>query len=417
MPKLAEERTAIWCRRVSAPGFHAVGGVAGLILRVADTGAKYWIFRARVRGGERRNIGLGSYPEIGLAEARTRAAALKAQIREGIDPVAERNRARAELSQRITFAQSVAEMLADKEAGWRNAKHRQQWRSTLETYAGPVIGSLPVADVELRHVLDVLRPVWTTKTETAKRVRGRIESVLDWARVHKHRTGDNPARWKANLDQVLPAPGKLVEVKHHRALPWREMPGFMAELRKREGLGARALEFAILTAARSGEVRGATWQEIDLERRLWTVPASRMKAGRVHAVPLSEAAVALLEALPRMAGTDLLFPGARNGPLSDMSLTAVCRRMGADCVPHGFRSAFSDWCAEATRHPAGLAEMALAHNVGNKVERAYRRTDLLERRRALMADWSRHCAGKTGGDVVALDGRLGGRQRKHKKTT
>jgi integrase len=411
MPKMAEEKTAVWCRKISKPGLHAVGGVSGLLLRVADTGAKYWVMRVRVKAtGKRRDIGIGPFPEIGLAQARDRARELKEQIRAGVDPVAEKARAmaeqRAEVAKLVTFDEAVKRMLADREAEW-SAKHRQQWRNTLETYAGPVIGDLPVAAIELAHVLEVLRPIWSEKTETASRVRGRIEAVLDWARVHGYRSGENPARWKGNLDAVLPKPGKIATVVHHPALPWREMPGFMAELRKREGMGARALEFVILTAARSGEVRGATWDEIDLERRLWTIPAARMKAGREHVVPLSDAAVAMLKALGKPPKGGLVFPAAKGGKLSDMTLSAVLRRMDAGCVPHGFRSSFRDWAAEATGYPAEIAEMALAHNVGNAVERAYRRGDMLEKRRRLMDDWARHCNGEkpAGGEVVAIGGR------------
>ena len=415
MPRMAEEKKAVWCRNITTPGLHAAGGVSGLLLRVSDTVAKtkpkYWVLRVRIKTtGKRRDIGLGPYPEVGLAQARDYARELKALIRAGRDPVAEKARGiaerRAEQARAVSFREATARMLADREAEW-GAKHRQQWRNTLEQHAFPVLGDLPVNAIELAHVLDVLRPLWAVKTETASRLRGRIEATLDWSRVHGLREGENPARWKGNLDAILPKPGKIARVEHHRALPWRDIPAFMTELRQREGMGARALEFTILTAARSGEARGATWSEIDLERRLWTVPGARMKAGREHAVPLSDAAVALLEALERPHGGGLVFPAIKGAPLSDMTLSAVTRRMGVDAVPHGFRSTFRDWCAESTGYPSELAEMALAHNVGSAVERAYRRGDMLDKRRRLMSDWADHCGGRTpaSGDVVPLRGR------------
>lgn len=415
MPRMAEEKSAVWCRKIAKPGLHAVGGVSGLLLRVSDTVAKtkpkYWVLRVRIKTTcKRRDIGLGPYPEVGLAEARDLARELKAQIRAGRDPVADRARAiaerRAALAKAVSFREAAARMLADKQAEW-STKHRQQWRNTLEQHAFPVLGDLPVNAIELAHVLDVLRPIWTSTTETASRLRGRVESVLDWARVHGLREGENPARWRGHLDAILPKPGKIARVEHHRALPWRDIPAFMAELRQREGMGARALEFTILTAARSGEARGATWSEIDLERRLWTIPGARMKAGREHTVPLSDAAVALLEALERPHGGGLVCPAVRGGQLSDMTLSAVTRRMSVDAVPHGFRSTFRDWAAEATGHPSEIAEMALAHTVGSAVERAYRRGDMLDKRRKLMDDWAAHCDGRTpaGGEVVPLRGR------------
>ncbi|GMU47725.1 MAG: hypothetical protein AMXMBFR26_25070 [Porticoccaceae bacterium] len=357
--------------------------------------------------GKRRDIGLGGFPEVGLAKARDKARELREQIRAGADPVADRQRQRAEhkaaTAKAITFDQAVERFLAAKSGEWRNAKHRQQWANTLAQHASPTIGALPVDAIELPHVLAVLEPVWSVKTETATRLRGRIEAVLDWAKVHGYRAGDNPARWKGNLDAVLPKPGKIAPVAHHRALPWREVPAFVAELRKREGIAARALELAILTAARSGEVRGATWDEIDLQRRLWTVPGPRMKSGREHRVPLPGAAVALLERLegPREG---LVFPGPKGKPLSDMALTSVMRRMGVDAVPHGFRSSFRDWAAEQTRYPREVCELALAHRIGSDVEHAYQRADLVEKRRQLMDGWARHCDGlaPAGGEVLAL---------------
>jgi integrase len=292
----------------------------------------------------------------------------------------------------LTFEQSARTYLSAHEAGWRNAKHAGQWRATLETYAYPVMGRLLVRDVTLPHVLAVLEPIWQNKTETAVRLRGRIESILDWAAARGYRDGLNPARWRGHLDKMLAQPSKVAKRDHHAALSLEELGAFMKRLRKQEGVGARALEFVILTAARSGEVRGAKWSEIDLADNLWTVPGERMKAGKEHRVPLSGAVTKLLRALPRMEGSDLVFPSPRGGTLSDMTLAAVMRRMNVDAVPHGFRSTFRDWCSEKTNFPHEVAEMALAHTIANKVEAAYRRGDLFDKRRQMMENWASFCA-------------------------
>jgi integrase len=303
----------------------------------------------------------------------------------------------------LTFEEAANSYMAAHKSAWKNEKHTKQWESTLQTYVYPRIGKVLVRDVGLPQVLSVLEPIWTTKTETASRVRGRIESVLDWATARGYRDGLNPARWRGHLDKLLPKPSKVAKVEHHDALPVGALGVFMVELRQHEGMGARALDFAILTAARSGEVRGATWAEIDLDGAIWTIPAERMKAGREHRVPLSKAAVDLLRGLPRHANTELIFVGARGGPLSDMTLSAVIRRMGAPCVPHGFRSTFRDWAAERTSYPSEMAEMALAHTISNKVEAAYRRGDLFEKRRRMMEDWARFCATvETTGTVLPI---------------
>lgn len=406
MPKVAKELTPLAVRRLSEPGWHAVGGVAGLHLRISDTGARYWVLRTTI-GGKRRDIGIGPFPEISLAEARREAAGMRQQARKGIDPVAERQAARDALraaqARSVTFDQCVLRYLAGKAAQFRNAKHAKQWQTPLDTYASPVLGTLPVEQIELGHVLEVLQPIWHIKTETASRVRGRMERVLDFASVSGYRSGENPARWRGNLDAILPAPGKLKRVQHHRAIPWREAPAFLAQLREREGMAARALEFVLYTAARSGEVRLATWPEIDLDGKLWTVPAERMKAQREHIVPLPEDAVALLKALPRMKESPYVFPAVRGGPLSDMSLSAVMRRMDLDATPHGLRSTFRDWVSERTSYSHEVAEQALAHTIPNAVERAYRRGSLLEKRRRLMADWARFLnEGEPSGEVVSI---------------
>lgn len=387
---------------------------------------KFWLFRfvsptkTDAKGAKvHREMGLGSAPgsvsgaPLSLAEAREKAASLLRLVREGIDPLEDRDareKAKAAEAERaklraVTFKQAVEEFLANKVDGraGANQKHLDQWRMTLTTYAVPHFGDVPVADVDTSHVLAALRPIWSSKAETASRLRGRIEAVLDYATVHKWREGPNPARWKGHLALTLKARGEVKKVEHHAAVDWRKLPEFMTALRKREGTSARALEFAILCASRSGEVRLATWKEVDLEAAVWTIPAARMKGKREHRVPLAPAAVALLRAMmPKDGKPDpdaLIFEGMRKGaPLSDMSLTAVLRKMdwrdaaGEVVTAHGFRSSFRDWAGEATAHPVHIAEMALAHVVGDKVTAAYARGDLFEKRRVLMADFAAYCA-------------------------
>jgi len=395
MPKRAKELTAAQVRqRTTRPGIHAVGGAAGLVLQVKESGAASWLLRTVV-GGRRRAIGLGPFPDVGLKDARDKARTMRDQIREGIDPVEERKAARRRLmaanASRITFDEAARQYIAAKRHEFRNPKHVKQWESTLATYASPVIGKLPVADVELSHIVSILEPIWYDKTETASRLRGRIENVLAWATTSGYRKGDNPARWRGHLDTVLPKPSKVSKVRHFRALPFTEVGAFMETLRPREGMAARALEFLILTAARSGEVRGATWDEIDLDAGVWTIPAERIKGGREHRVPLSDDAVALLKSLPVFEGSPYVFPAARGGPLSDAALSALLNRMNVEAVPHGFRSTFRDWASERTSYPHEVVEMSLAHVIPDKVERAYRRGDLFRKRQRLMADWMKYC--------------------------
>lgn len=391
MPKLAKELGALAVSKLNTPGLHFVGGVAGLGLQIAG-GSRSWTLRVTI-GGRRRDMGLGAYPAVTLAQAREKAREARELIRQGVDPI-ERQRVaqsalRAAVASALTFKETAKAYMATHEAGWKSAKHGQQWRNTLETYAYPVMGDLLVRDVEKEHVLAALRPIWTEKNETASRLRGRIELVLSYAMQAGYRPeGLNPARWKGGLDKLLPAPSKVAKSEHHAALSVGEVGDFMQRLRSAEGMGAKALEFAILTAARSGEVRGATWAEIDLIGKVWTVPAARMKAGNEHRVPLSDAAVALLKGLPVMAGTGYVFAAARGGQLSDMTLSAVMRRMGVQAVPHGFRSTFRDWAAERANYPNEVAEMALAHTIKSKVEASYRRGDLFEKRRAMMEQWA-----------------------------
>lgn len=394
MGRKASELNALAVSRLKEPGMHFVGGVAGLAILVADTGAKSWILRKSI-AGKRRDMGLGGYPDVTLAMAREKAREQRALVEMGIDPIEERRAKQATLkasrAKAMTFSECVTAYMKAHGDGWKNPKHRQQWQNTLDTYAGPVIGEIDVALIDTGLVLKVLEPIWKEKTETATRLRGRIESVLSWATTRGYRHGENPARWKGHLDTLLVKPSAVQKVEHHAALPFAEIGCFMAELALMEGIGARALEFAILTAARSGEVRGATWSEIDLAARTWTVPAERMKMKKEHRVPLSDRAVKLLEAMPRIG--DLVFPGAKEGkPLSDMSLTAVLRRMArGDLTAHGFRSSFRDWASETTTYPADVVEMALAHTIKNAVEAAYRRGDLFEKRARLMDDWAKYC--------------------------
>jgi len=392
MPRKAKELSPLQVHRLVQPGRWSVGGVDGLALQVTSTGARSWVLRIRATAGRRREMGLGSFPSVTVAQARDKARQHRALAQDGIDPIAARQAHRsavlAEQQAQKTFSEVAAQYIAQHEKSWKNAKHQSQWTSTLRRYAEPVIGQLLVRDIRASHVIGVLEPIWTTKTETATRVRSRIELVLDYAAARGYREGLNPARWKGNLDAALPNPSKVAPVRHHSAVPVKEVASFMKRLGAQPGVAARALEFAVLTAARSGEVRGATWSEVDLSAALWKIPAARMKSGREHRVPLSKPAIKLLRSLP---GDRLpeghVFPGM-HGPLSDMSLTAVLRRMGVSATAHGFRSTFRDWVAECTDHSREVAEMALAHAVGDRVEAAYRRGDLFEKRIALMRDWA-----------------------------
>ena len=387
LPRTAKELTALTVQKLSKPGFYSVGGVKGLAIRVSQSGAKYWVLRV-VTGGKRRDLGLGGYPTISLAAARDRARlvrdgkSIRAQV-----PTEAQNKLRGP-----TFEEAATTYINAYRSSWRNPKHAQQWANTLRTYAYPVIGKIELAQVTLEDVLRVLKPIWGSKTETASRVRGRIEQILDWGYAHGYRGPENPAKWQGLLDKILPNPKKISPHTHHRAIPLREIHDFYRRLTQQPGIAARALEMALLTAARSGEVRGMRWEEIDLNTKVWIVPANRMKSGRTHRVPLSDAALGLLTELnPQIEG--LVFLSPRGGKLSDMSLTAVMRRMGVDAVPHGLRSTFRDWVAEKTIYPNELGEMALAHIVSNKAEAAYRRGDMLERRREMMANWADHLIG------------------------
>jgi integrase len=406
--------SAVEVAKAKGPAVLHDGG--GLYLRVSATGAKSWVFRFQL-DGKRRDMGLGPYPDISLAEARAKASAYRKQRHDGIDPLdakeAQRRAQRLSVARGSTFRELAEEFIGRNEAGWRNAKHRQQWRNTLQTYAYPTLGELPVVAIDTGLVVQVLDPIWAEKPETASRVRGRIEAVLDAATVRGFRQGPNPAQWKGNLAHVLPALPRVRRVEHHAALAFDDIHEFLAELRGRRSMAARALEFAILTAARTGEALGALWGEIDLSNKVWIVPARRMKGGREHRVPLSAVAFAALDkvrplALQKDGEPDPaapVFPGPRRAlPMSNMVFLMLLRRMKRDGLTvHGFRSTFSDWAAERTAYPREVVEMALAHAVENRVEAAYRRGDLFEKRRRLMEDWAHFAVSpQTSGNVVTI---------------
>lgn len=415
MPRVAKELSPIEIKRKTAPGYHPVGGVAGLYLQVSDAGTRSWVMRCKV-GDKRREIGLGAYPGVGLALAREKAQQVRNEVVAGIDPVAQRlvNRqsiVQAQLEEKAmqwTFRACAEAFIKAKSPGWKNVKHASQWTNTLETYVYPTIGDMLVRNVNIGHITAIIEPYWATKNETISRVRNRIELVLDWATVRKYRSGDNPARWKGNLDKAGLADRSVVgKVTGHRALPAAKVFGFMEELRKLKGYGPRCLEFVVLTACRSGEARLATWAEFDMAEKTWNIPGERMKSGRPHRVPLSDEVLTLLQGLERMEGTELLFPGKKeNSPISDMTMTKVMRDMGVDAVPHGFRATFSSWTASSTAYPFEVREMALAHAVGDGTVAAYQRSDLFEKRRNLMADWAKftNTAPAVGDNVVQLRG-------------
>jgi integrase len=391
MPKVAKELGALAVSRLTQPGMHPVGKIAGLYLQVVGANARSWILRVKV-GDRRREIGLGSYPAVSLKDAHAKAQAERDKIRAGVDPILERRAAESALrvaqASEITFAEAAKQYIGSHSHGWKNAKHGDQWRNTLAQYAEPILGKMLVRHITREHVLQVLEPIWTSKTETASRLRGRIENVLDWARVKGYRSGENPALWRGNLDHLLATPSDVKPVRHHTALPYRAMGDFMKALRAIDTTAGRCLEFTILTGSRSGETRGARWTEIDLEAGVWRVPGERMKEKKEHRVPLSKAAVDLLKRLPRSDDQDLVFRSPRGKVLSDITLLMTVRRLGAKATAHGMRSTFKDWASDITSHPRELIEVALAHIPGDSSEMAYWRSDVLERRRQLMEDWA-----------------------------
>ena len=393
MSKQLHKLSARAVSTLSKRGRHSDGG--GLYLSLTDSGARSWVFMWKV-AGRRREIGLGSLRDVPLAKARDRAAEARRLLAQGSDPVAARAKTRT-----MTFGEAADALVESMSPSWRNEKHRAQWRMTLTAYCGP-IRTMSLADITTEDVLRVLRPIWLTKSETASRLRGRIERVLDFAKARGMRSGENPARWRGHLDAVLPRRQKLTR-GHHKAMPFDDVPQFIDRLRGMEGVAPRALEFLILTAGRTGEVLGAKWDEIDLANRIWTVPATRMKAGREHRVPLTDRALAILADLQEIRTGEHVFPGLKRGrPLSNMAMQAVLRRMDVEATVHGFRSAFRDWAGERTHFPREIAEAALAHLVGDAVERAYRRGDALDKRRQLMSLWQGFHAQKS--KVVFLNG-------------
>lgn len=422
MPKLVPEMSPIEIKRLSHPGrgrtnaLYAVGGVSGLHLQITSRGARSWILRTTV-GKKRRDIGLGSYPDVSLSQARERAREAKDQIWRGIDPVEERKNAKMALvvaqKRGMVFADAFERYSEAKLVELGTDKDRIRWKSSIERYVLPQIGESLVGDLTVQDMLRTLEPIWHDKTETASRVRSRIESILSWATVAGHRVGDNPARWRGNLDALLPRPGRISEKGNQPAIALEDASTWFSMLRNRESVGAKALAFLTLCASRSGEVRGAAWEEFDMVAKVWTIPAARMKAEREHRVPLTDQALAVVKSMPRFAGSPYVFAAPRGGMLSDMTLSKVMRdlqakaeteaektgrsqtkagwrdpRSGRPAVPHGLRSTFRDWAAERTDYPRDMAEIALAHRVGSEVERAYRRGDMIEKRRQMMADWA-----------------------------
>lgn len=426
MPKQAKELSAVEVKRLTCSvgkdgkpynTFHAVGGVPGLLLQVAATGAKTWILRTKI-GTKRRSIGLGGYPGVSLADARRKAQEVKDKITEGIDPVEERKAARrsliaAQLST-MTFADAMRDYIDMKAKEFRNPRQRQQWENSLNTYAVPHIGKVPVREIALPHIKAVLDPIWEEKTETANRVRARMENILGWCAVHGYRSNENPAKWKGYLDAVYASPEKIKNKGHHAALSVDAMPEFMKSLQKRTGTAARALEFLILTASRTNEVigdkrinkAGITWQEIDLKRKVWTVPADRMKSGKVHRVPLTDSAVDLLNGMEQGRPDQLIFPGPKGDIPSNNFLSALLKRMDQPATAHGFRSTFKDWAREYTAYADEVSELALAHVNSDATRAAYARSELLDKRRLLMNDWEQYCyhgkAKQEGGKVAHI---------------
>tara|TARA_R110002049_G_scaffold118032_1_gene271894 strand:- start:114 stop:1370 length:1257 start_codon:yes stop_codon:yes gene_type:complete len=410
---LAEKITALFVRHIKRPGRYCDGGNLYLLVRNStskkspDSINKSWAFRYS-RNDKQTWMGLGPYPDVSLAEARELATDARKQLLKGIDPLTDK-RARKRAARRahddiLSFAECAEKYIDAQAPGWSNPKHIDQWRNTLKNVAGPVFGHLPVDEIDTALVMRCIEPLWTTKTETASRLRGRIESVLDWATVRGYRGGDNPARWRGHLDKLLPRPSQVTRVKHHAALSYTEAGAFLQTLRDDPGIASRALELTILTAARTNEVIQAEWSEFDLDLGIWVVPDERMKSKREHRVPLSDDAVSVLKAVEGRSQR-YVFPGHKRGShLSNIAMLQVLKRLGrTDITVHGFRSTFRDWCAESTNYPSDVAEMALAHVLRDKTEAAYRRGDLFEKRARLMADWARYCSKpSTPAEVIAI---------------
>lgn len=402
MPRLVHRLTAVKIAALQTKGLYPDGG--GLYLRITAAGTKGWIFRYKVNG-QARDMGLGAVASVPLATARALAQDARRRRQEVNDPIQARAEARSAVkraaAQGTPFRDCAEQLIGSHEPGWRNAKHRAQWRSTMRTYVYPVLGHLPVNAVDTTLVLKVLEPIWMKKPETANRIRGRMEAVLGWATVRGYRDGQNPAAWRGHLDRLLPAKTKVRRPRHHPALPYAELPNFVMLLRAQSGVSARALEFVVLTAVRTSEALQAKWAEVDLRQRMWIIPHERMKGGREHRVPLSNSAVSILKELGEIRQSEFVFPGRQpDTPLSDMSLLMLLRDLRLGFTVHGFRSTFKDWCAECTNVPNFVSEAALAHAVADKVEAAYRRADLFEKRRRLMEAWATYCGRE--GNIVAL---------------
>jgi integrase len=398
--------SALKVARAKRPGMYADGG--SLYLRVAPGGSKQWIFRY-VANGRMRDMSLGAVHTFNLAEARERATEARKLRADGIDPLTHKHAQRAALraanAKAMTFKQCTEGFIRDNEAKWTNAKHQHDWQASLARYAYPVLGELSVAAIDTPLVLKVIKPLWQRVPATASRVRGRIENVLGWATVHHYRTGDNPARWQGHLEHALPARSEVAAVEHHAALPYTDVPAFMAKLKRKTSVASAALQLVTLTATRRGEATDATWEEVDIDNRVWTIPGTRMKSGREHRVPLSPAAVAVLKGMSAIRVSDYVFPGRAEGrPVHGASVAGLAKRVaGVDITVHCLRSSFRDWCAERTSFPHEVAEMALAHAIPSAVEKAYRRGDLFEKRRRLMDAWASFCSEqRVGGDVLSL---------------
>ena len=386
MPKINKPLRAVKVNGIVEEGCHNLG--RNLYKKIKGNSRLYML--RYTMNGRTRDMSLGSCSKISLADARAQVREAQELIIRGRDPIEERRERKAKsIASRstLTFDQATNAAHGVRSPGFRSDKHDKEWIRSVKKHISPYIGSFPVDQVNSDHIVKAIRPIWGEKTETARRVLQRVEFIMDWATAHEYRKGDNPARWKNRLEFALTDPRKITKVQHFKALPVNEMPSFMGNLRKQEGIAARALEFVILTAARSGEIRGATWDEINIQDSLWIIPEDRMKSGRKHRVPLSNSAIEILSKIPRFTGNKHVFPAPRGGMLSDMALPNVLKRMGIDAVPHGFRSTFRDWCSEQDNYDREVSERALAHRIGSATETAYRRSDQLEKRRKLMREW------------------------------
>lgn len=402
MAKKINKLTALKVKKLTKPGWYPDG--QGLYLQVSNTGSKSWVYRYEIDGKERRH-GLGA---TSLKAARKAAEFCRQLRNDKHDPIEYKRKLEADQALKktktVNFKKCALSYIESHKAGWKNRKHEAQWRNTLETYAYPVIGNLPVQDVDTGYVMQILKPIWYTKTETASRVRQRIENILDWAKVHKYRAGENPALWRGHLDKLLPKRSKVQKVKHHAAMPYADIPEYFRNLRKVNTLAAKALSFTILNASRSSEAREAEWAEIDLEADIWTIPEERMKAEREHRIPLTKESIKILKKVESLKTDNQVFPGLRKGKsISDAALLKQLKQTHPTLTVHGFRSSFRDWCAEMTNFPRELAESALAHSLKDKTEAAYQRGDMFEKRRKLMEAWSTYCTkGKKIADVVPI---------------